>query len=309
MRRSAILLAVALLGLTPSSPFAQETGATLHAAADPLAGLDDRSVLNPLSEITLESLSGFRDRPLFTPARRPPAPPQAEPEPEPDVAAVEPEPEPEPEVEIPAVTLSGVVEIDSDRVAMLRDPSGVSTLSVRVGDPVEAWTVAAIEDASIVLEYEDRRHEIRLFQPGEQGGGAGGAPMSADGMDGSDGEGFIDPETGEFVPDAGLEFDPETGEMRPPGARNRAMAAPPKGVRGNAGDGAEAQPTDDLAAEGAEEIQEDFPLDAATDGDVLDAAEDPAFDPAGEAGYDDGFGQEDFDGDGIPDHEQTPDGG
>jgi hypothetical protein len=302
------ILAAALLVAMQASAAAQETVAVQHAATDPGAGLDDRSVLNPLAEITLESLTGFRDRPLFTPARRPPAPPPPlEPEPEPDIAVVEPEPEPEPTVEIPDVTLSGIMEIDSDRVAMLREPSGMSTLSVRVGDPIEAWTVEAIEDSSIVLEYDGRRHEIRMFQPGQPGG------SSAE--EDSYGEGFIDPETGEFVPDAGMEFDPETGNMRPArgdDAGGRARVAPPKGIRDGAGGppepGAEPEGVPGDAAYDAEE-DADMPLDAATDGDVMDAADDAYGDDQMDDGSEDIFGEEDLDGDGVPDSDPSQNGG
>ncbi|HUG62470.1 MAG TPA: hypothetical protein VMP03_11520 [Methylomirabilota bacterium] len=152
--------------------FALVLAASAVSSAPPLAdvadGLDDRSVLNPLAEVSLDSLGNFRDRPLFVPSRRPPPPPQAivDPEPEePQVLYEEPEPEEGP-AETPTVTLSGILEIDSESVAMLRDQTEDTTLAVRVGDPVEAWTVAAIGNDSITLELDGEEHEIRIFQPG-----------------------------------------------------------------------------------------------------------------------------------------------
>lgn len=137
------------------------------------AAMADRLALNPLSEIGVDGLTGFRDRPLFTPSRRPPPPPPevvVEPEPEPEPVA-EVEPEPEIPADPPQVQLSGIVEIDQVAVAVLRDDAEETTMSVRVGDGVEDWTVAAIGDASITLELDGRRHEIKIFEPGGESGG------------------------------------------------------------------------------------------------------------------------------------------
>ncbi len=144
------------------------SAAAAQPAGAPGVALDQRALLNPLSEISVDSLEAFRERPLFVPSRRPPPPPPVyEPEPEPEpVVLDEPEPEPVEEIAPPDVILSGILEVDAVPVAVLRDLAEDLTLSVRVGDPVAEWTVAAIGEGSVTLELEGEEHEIRIFEPG-----------------------------------------------------------------------------------------------------------------------------------------------
>jgi hypothetical protein len=301
--RLAALLAtgLALLAAGLGAASSQDAGPVQEASAAAVAGLDDRSVLNPLSELALDRLTGFRDRPLFTPARRPPAPPQAEPEPEPVAVVDEPETVEDAVVEAPSVMLSGIVEIESDRVAMLRDMATSTTLSVRVGDPVESWTVASIDDASVTLEHEGERHEIKMFQPG----GDAPSPPRAGGEDGT-----FDPETGEYIAPSGAVFDPETGEMRQPRGNDsggRAIAVPPPDA--SYGEPPPEPNQDEIVDPETQDFGGDATYDAAVDGDVVDAADDLDADPNADMDVEDVFGTEDLDGDGIPDSEQLPPGG
>jgi hypothetical protein len=214
----------AVLLATAAGSFAQPAGEAAGA-------LDDRAVLNPLAEISVDSLTGFRDRPLFTPFRRPPAPPEVLVEPPMDNEPVVDQPVVEVSEEAPAVTLSGVLEIDSEAVAMLRDDASGATRSVRVGDPVESWTVAAIGADSVTLELDGREHAIRIFQPGASSPPAGGDEAVAPLPDGSDPsldpsldptyQPSDDPDRRGGVTDEGAGtgdadfYDPETGEGDP----------------------------------------------------------------------------------------------
>lgn len=172
IRRSHAALALAAVLAAPvGAASAPPVGPAPVAAADAAA-------LNPLSaSLRLDDLAGFRDRPLFVPTRRPPPPPEA-------VVVDEPPPEPaddeEPEVayqpEAPSVRLSGVLEIDSEAVAMLRSDADGVTRAVRVGDPVDDWTVAGIDEASVTFSYEDRTYEIRIFEPGQLDADVSGLP-------------------------------------------------------------------------------------------------------------------------------------
>jgi hypothetical protein len=160
-RRGTIAVATLFLASVAAIPAPTADGVT--------SGLDDRLILNPLAEYGLDRLQGFRDRPLFVSTRRPP-PPVVEQEPyiEP-VAEYEPEPEPEPEPETFNVTLSGIMEIDGEPLALVRDENEGTTSSVRVGDTLEGWTVASIGEGSVSLSRDDRTQDIKIFQPGSSG--------------------------------------------------------------------------------------------------------------------------------------------
>lgn len=128
--------------------------ATVAAAQSPEAA--DPS-LNPASTLRRSDLTGFRERPLFTPSRRRP----------PDPVDVAPAPAAAPPArrQAPNVRLAGVMESDLDAVAILQQPGG-PRLSVRVGDRVEGWLVTAVEPQKITLRDGDRQQDYRLFAPG-----------------------------------------------------------------------------------------------------------------------------------------------
>jgi len=231
-------------------------------SAPPVGDVQDRILLNPLAEVSLDSLSGFRDRPLFVPNRRPPAPVVAAIEPEPEPESL-PEPEPvDTEPEVPAVKLAGILQIESDSVAVLRDDGAGTTLSVRVGDPVESWTVAAIGNASVTLELDGREHEIRIFEPGDS------APYPMAPAMGGEEEEFGQPE----VRPEGFPNDMPAGFGRDRKGRPVTSAGFDDGLddAGDVSDGSDVSDADgDGFQDGSEEVFTDEELDA----DVVDESE------------------------------------
>ena len=87
---AARLALLALLGMTAAAPSRGQDRATPALA-------------NPVAALLLEQLSATRERPLFSPARRLPAPPEPEPPPPPVAAA------PEPRAPVPVLALFGIV--------------------------------------------------------------------------------------------------------------------------------------------------------------------------------------------------------
>lgn len=193
--------------LAPAEPTAATEAAATTAAET------DRFVLNNLSPLTVDGLTGFRDRPLFTPSRMPPAPPVVEvpPEPEPEP---EPEPvaEPAPEVVPPNVRLAGVLDTSGATIALIQDLASGITKPYRSGETIEDWLVDAIEPTRVQLSYEGRTWDLRLFQPGT-------APPEAAG---GDLEGGGDPASGIVEP-----TDPLAGDEQ----IMRNNNAPPGGTR------------------------------------------------------------------------------
>jgi hypothetical protein len=121
---------------------------------------------NPLVMQPLDGLSATRDRPLFSPSRRPPPPP---------VAVVrEPALPPPP----PNVAFLGVVMDGSEAIAVVRArPSGAFT-RVQIGDDVGGWKVSQIAGRQLVLSLEGRFATFTLFSGEGTNQPAGGNPIS-----------------------------------------------------------------------------------------------------------------------------------
>jgi hypothetical protein len=118
-----------------------------QAPATPTAGL-----ASPLAVHSLDRLSATRERPLFSPSRRAPAPP-APPPPRP------PPPPPEP----PNVTLVGIVMDAEEARAIVQSGPTNEVRRVRVGDEIGGWKVAQIESRRLVLKLDSRLATFSMF--------------------------------------------------------------------------------------------------------------------------------------------------
>ena len=111
------------------------------------------TLANPLEAQSLDRLSATRERPLFSPTRRPtpllpPPPPEAAP------AAVVPQP--------PNVQLFGIVLDDQGARAIVR--SGSQKVDrVQIGDDIGGWKVSQIEGRRLVLSLDGRSATFTLF--------------------------------------------------------------------------------------------------------------------------------------------------
>jgi hypothetical protein len=122
-----------------------------HAAGRPdvqsSAGLN-----NPLAAWPVAILSDTRDRPLFSPHRRPPPPPA----PPPVRAAA-----PMPPVSPPNIVLMAIVTDDGVPQALVR--TSERAISAHVGDEISGWKVTHIEPIRLVLASDDREVSFDLF--------------------------------------------------------------------------------------------------------------------------------------------------
>jgi hypothetical protein len=121
---------------------------------------------NPLAAQSLERLSATRDRPLFSPSRRPVPPPPPPVEQAPAVAAPLPPPN---------VTLFGIVVDDEGARAIVRSGSD-KVDRVQIGDHIHGWTVSQIEGRRLVLSLDGRFATFTLFsdERGKQSPGDAG---------------------------------------------------------------------------------------------------------------------------------------
>ena len=107
-------------------------------------------------EPTLESLHATRNRPLFSPSRRPPPASQAAG----SAVAVQGTRLPTP---APQVELTGVIFGSYQQTAILRQPGKPEPKLVQLGAMVDGWRVTSITPRSIVLTRAKRSVEMQLF--------------------------------------------------------------------------------------------------------------------------------------------------
>jgi hypothetical protein len=145
MNTSALAGLLAMLALLPSAADAQS----------PPANAPVRSfALPPLPE-----LRATRERPLFSPSRRP----EAEAAPGPDAGPVEESPDSLP------FELTGVVMGTDVAIAILRNRDTQETVQLRRGETLEAWSIEEIAARHVVLRQEDRQVRLELFPAKAEG--------------------------------------------------------------------------------------------------------------------------------------------
>jgi hypothetical protein len=126
-------------------------GVDTHAQSADHAG---GTLANPLQAQSLDRLSATRDRPLFSPSRRPIPPP-------PPPVAREPEVVPPPPP--PSVTVVGIVLDGEGARAIVRSGMGKKVERVQIGDDVGGWKVSQIEGRRLVLSLGERLATFTLF--------------------------------------------------------------------------------------------------------------------------------------------------
>jgi hypothetical protein len=139
--------AAALLVWAP----AQVVAGDLPGQAD---GQPGSALASPLAGQPLERLSATRERPLFSPTRRPPPPPP------PVVHLPEPPPPPPPP---PDVALLGVVMDGDEARAVVRTSPAAKVMRVRIGDDIGGWIVRQIDGRQLVLSLDDRIETFTMF--------------------------------------------------------------------------------------------------------------------------------------------------
>ena len=126
---------------------------------------------NPLAAQPLDLLSDTRDRPLFSPSRRPPPPP-----PPPVVERAE----PPPPVPPPNVVLLGVLTDENGPRVVVRSGSSDKVIRARLGEEIEGWQVAQIESRRLVLSHDARSVSFALFDRQKEGLVRDAAPVAAE---------------------------------------------------------------------------------------------------------------------------------
>jgi len=146
----------------------------LGDAATPAPDATPAPGLNPLWAIPLKSLTATRERPLFAPTRRPPAPvipaAQAQAPPPPPVAAKPAAPE------RPPLTLVGTILNADGNIAIVQDQTTQKVLSVRQGEAAAGWRVTDVTARAATVEKNAEVVTLALPTPGADGGAGATLP-------------------------------------------------------------------------------------------------------------------------------------
>jgi general secretion pathway protein N len=120
---------------------------------------------NPLWAIPLTKLSGTRDRPIFSPSRRPPPP----------VIAAEPASAPPPppprrkELEPPPLSLVGTIASDEESFGIFLDPSTKQALRLKLGEDYQGWKLRSVQGREVTVEKDQQSAVLTLPAPSAQG--------------------------------------------------------------------------------------------------------------------------------------------
>jgi general secretion pathway protein N len=154
---------------------------------------------------SLDELSATRERPLFSPSRRPPEPAPEQPEPEPARAPVA------TPTNFP-YQLVGIVRGPDTNIAVFRKSDAASNEEgqpapaekrLSLGDKLDEWTIDEIAEHFVILHGDAKRVRLRLYketdpsiQIGRPGGADGehaGERSSEDGADKADNQSGTEP--------------------------------------------------------------------------------------------------------------------
>jgi general secretion pathway protein N len=128
---------------------------------------------NPLWAIPLVRLTASRERPLFAPTRRPPAPaPVAMP------APVQVAPPPPAEPEKPQLSLLGTI-VGSEKIGLFVDSASKSVVRLKAGDNHKGWTLRAVERRQVEFARGLDIAVLDIPSPDMKAGAAPGGPMLA----------------------------------------------------------------------------------------------------------------------------------
>ncbi len=114
---------------------------------------------NPLWAIPLRSMSATRERPLFSPSRRPPPPTAVATAPTPPAPARPAPPEPQ-------LTLIGTVLGAGRGIGVFIDQTTKDIVRLSAGEGHDGWTLRAVQEHAVILERD--RREVTIALPGSK---------------------------------------------------------------------------------------------------------------------------------------------
>jgi general secretion pathway protein N len=116
---------------------------------------------NPLWEIPMASLSSTRERPIFSPSRRPPPPAIVA------VPVANDPPAPKPQrVERPQLSLVGTIAGGGQSIGIFVDQTTEAALRLKLGEDYQGWKLRSVQGREVTLERDQQTTILSLPQPG-----------------------------------------------------------------------------------------------------------------------------------------------
>jgi general secretion pathway protein N len=163
------------LGDVEQFPIAPRTVMPVQPAIPPSAQSQPQTG-NPLWAVPLRALSATRERPIFSPSRRP----------APDAVAVVPA-ETAPQAprpaapERPSLALVGTIIGEGESIAIFYNPATRTTLRLRLGETDETgWKLVAVDARTTLLEKGRQSVTLALPAPGEAPANLSAPPRGAE---------------------------------------------------------------------------------------------------------------------------------
>jgi general secretion pathway protein N len=119
---------------------------------------------NPLWAVPLTSLSATRERPIFSPSRRPPAAAVA-------VQRAAPPPPKPTEPERPQLSLVGTIASANEGFGIFVDALTKAALRLKVGEEYQGWKLRSVRGREVVLEKDETAATLAMPKPGEERAG------------------------------------------------------------------------------------------------------------------------------------------
>jgi general secretion pathway protein N len=149
-------------GVLAATPLGDSTAASVWVPSAPAAQPGGRARSgNPLWEVPFESLSGTRERPVFSPSRRPPPVAVAQ------VAVAKPPPPKLAEEERPPqLALVGTVTGGDQSVGIFVDQTSKAALRLKLGEEYRGWRLRAVQGREATFARDQQTIVLNFPEPG-----------------------------------------------------------------------------------------------------------------------------------------------
>jgi hypothetical protein len=142
-------------------PNGPDVAPAVTAPQPPVPAAERTLSANPLWAMPLAQFPATRERPIFSPSRRPPAPAVA-PVVVPKAIAV---PKPK-EPERPQLSLVGTIANDEEGFGIFLDQANKAVIRLKVGEEFQGWKLRSVQGRETALEKDRQIVTLVLPQPG-----------------------------------------------------------------------------------------------------------------------------------------------